>query len=442
VTASVASLQWQRDAWRRGGSIALPHVRLDGRLDGIDVALVSIFLVGIYTTFTIPISTSLPLPSAPAGLAGVAMLCRRHRSIGSQAFVGLAAVLLIYLLSIVVAPDISFLPRRFNGLVQLTYSILIGYSLFLTVVRGSRKQIGQLFLCASLVILVGCLLEAYGGLRPISDSVRAVLYSRGLYENDLRDMILYKRVRPKLFAPEPASVTFCYALFTFLWFVVSRARLKLLLYVGLIAAGIFAMPGPTLLLMLLLVLPYMLFLASRREGRFNATRFLQVAVVAVFFSICFGALIGVVFPERFERAVSGDDPSFFYRVRGPAIAGIDAIKNQPVGAGLTGEPFIASHVVGLYVRSPAYSVGWKMVYPATELLINYFWLHWVYLGSYFGVAVIAALWLWLPVLGVPSPAFCWAAWAILGQASGAYVGPTCWAVLFLMGAAATLHQRP
>jgi hypothetical protein len=32
-------------------------------------------------------------------------------------------------------------------------------------------------------------------------------------------------------------------------------------------------------------------------------------------------------------------------------------------------------------------------------------------------------------------------WAILGQASGAYVGPTCWAVLFLAGAAAVLHQR-
>jgi len=32
-------------------------------------------------------------------------------------------------------------------------------------------------------------------------------------------------------------------------------------------------------------------------------------------------------------------------------------------------------------------------------------------------------------------------WAILGQASGAYVGPTCWAVLFLAGAAAVLNQR-
>ena len=45
------------------------------------------------------------------------------------------------------------------------------------------------------------------------------------------------------------------------------------------------------------------------------------------------------------------------------------------------------------------------------------------------------------MLGVPSPAFCWIVWAILGQASGAYVGPTCWAVVFLSAAAAVLHQR-
>jgi hypothetical protein len=31
--------------------------------------------------------------------------------------------------------------------------------------------------------------------------------------------------------------------------------------------------------------------------------------------------------------------------------------------------------------------------------------------------------------------------AILGQASGAYVGPTCWAVLFLAGATAILNQQ-
>ena len=49
---------------------------------------------------------------------------------------------------------------------------LIG--LFLTVVQGTREQIARRFLWAALAILIGCLLESYGGLRPFSDSVRAV----------------------------------------------------------------------------------------------------------------------------------------------------------------------------------------------------------------------------------------------------------------------------
>src|SRR5260370_21349810 len=68
-------------------------------------------------------------------------------------------------------------------------------------------------------------------------------------------------------------------------------------------------------------------------------------------------------------------------------------------------------------------------------------MHWVYLGLFWGLAVMAGLTYWLVVLRVPSPAFCWMVWAILGQSSGAYVGPTCSAVLFLAGAAALLHQR-
>jgi hypothetical protein len=254
--------------------------------------------------------------------------------------------------------------------------------------------------------------------------------------------MFYKRVRPKFFASEPSSVTFCYTLFTFLWMVVSRWRWKLVAYVGLLGLGLFAMPGPTLLLMLLLMVPYMLFLASRRAGRLDVGRLLMVACIAVFFFGAFFVLAESLFPARLEAIMSGDDPSFFYRVQGPALAGLDVIAHYPIaGGGLTGDPFLEKEITNVYLRSSFYSAAWQVVSPATELVVNYFWLHWIYLGLVWGLIVMAALTVWLRVLGVPSPAFCWVVWAILGQASGAYVGPTCWAVLFLAGAAAVLHQR-
>jgi len=411
----------------------------------VDIGLICIFLLGLYTHYTIQFSPTVPFPSAPAGLAGIAMLWRHRHQLTPHAATTLLGVVLLYLLSILCATDLSFLARRFNGFIQLVYSIVIGFGLFLTATSVSRRQLAGIFLCFSLVILIGCLLEDYGGLRQFSDSVRQSLYSAGIYDADYRDELLYGRIRPKFFASEPASVTFTYSLFSFIWLAVSRWRGKLLVYFALIGIGAFAMPGPTLLLMVLLILPYALFIASSESGsggnRLDASRFLKIACLG---AILIGAAIvmaNTLFTERLNDITAGNDASFFYRVRGPALAARYIAQNYPIaGAGLTGEPYIEREIANEYLRSPAYSRDWPIVSPATELVINFFFLHWIYLGLVWGSIMIAAVTLWLRAIGIPSAAFCWLVWAILGQASGAYVGPLAWAVLYLAGAAA-LSQR-
>lgn len=412
------------------------------RIGAFDIILVAIFLIGLYTSLTIPITKTIPFPSAPAGVAGLILLWRRRHQLDRPGLMGMMGLLLVICLSILAAPDLALLPRRLTGLVQLLYSLVIGYALFLTIRLGSRRQIAALFLGCALVLLCGCLLETYGGLRPVSDGVRRLLYDRGYYDSDLRDVAYYGRVRPKFFASEPASVTFGYTLVSFLWLVVSTWRYKTIGYLALVACGMFAMPGATLLLMLVLLAPYFLFLVARKDGRLSAARVLPILLLSLVGAAMVWVLAGVAFPQRQSDAAAGEDPSSFYRVRGPAIAGLDIMKDLPLtGAGLTGEPFFEDRVVKAYVRSPYYSASWPIVSPATELVVNYFWLHWIYFGVLFGIAVALAVAAWLKGLGVPSPVFCFVVWAILGQASGAYVGPTCWAVLFLAGAAAYHNQR-
>ncbi len=223
----------------------------------------------------------------------------------------------------------------------------------------------------------------------------------------------------------------------------SRARRggNSILYGLLFALGIAAMPGPTLLLMLILAAPYLGFsrIAQRREGEFRPPDPERCCMPLVRRRGVAGRT-NCVYRAQSRRPVGQRSQRFLSCARA-RLAGIDIMSSMPFGAGLTGEPFIQDRVTNLYLRSPAYSPAWPVVHPASELLINYFWLHWIYLGLVPGLILIAAISYWLTTLGVPSPAFCWVVWAILGQASGAYVGPTCWGVLFLAAAVAVLNQR-
>jgi hypothetical protein len=120
------------------------------------------------------------------------------------------------------------------------------------------------------------------------------------------------------------------------------------------------------------------------------------------------------------------------------LVAFDVFRHYPwAGAGLTGEPFITNDVMNVYMNSPAFQAAWRISRVA-DVLTNYVWLHWIYLGLVWGVICIAAVSVWLRLLGVPSVLYCWTVWIILGQASGSYVGPKTWSVMLIAAAASIL----
>jgi len=289
------------------------------------------------------------------------------------------------------------------------------------------------------MILVGCVLEDYAGLRPISDAVRAKFYSAFVYEADLRDELLYGRVRPKLFTSEPSAVTFGFTLFAFIWLLTSRWALKLPLYFAMLGIGIFIMPGPTLLLMVLMLVPYQ-FLAGRRWTP-TAVRFAALGLLAGATTFVFLWLGSSAFSQRVNQFAEGADASSFFRVQGPALVAMDVIQHHTVaGIGLTSEAMISDDVLNVYRTSPDFDPLWQFD-QTFEALTNYFWLHWIYFGLIFGVIVLLVLSSWFKLLGVRSVWFCWLVWAILGQASGSYPGPKTWAVMFMTAAATIIANR-
>jgi hypothetical protein len=408
------------------------------RLDTLDVALVVLFLVGLYLGVSLQITQKIPLTCAPSGFAGLWMLWRRRHDIRHDHLAGLLLVLLLYLGSAVSAFNITYVGKRFTGLVQITYSLVIGYGLFLTLIRAERRQIASILLSFCLAIIVGCVLESWGGLRPISDSFRSAVYEAGVvYDSDRRDEILYGRVRPKLFTSEPSAVTFAYTLMGSMWLVVSPWRLKLLAYAGLLGLGLIVLPGPTLVLMMLLAVPYFIFLSGGAQHA-SPTRLASAIVLSCLVVLAAVSIGQAVFAERLHEISAGKDASFFYRFTGPMLVAFEMFRLHPwAGAGLTSEPHIADQVMNVYSNAAAFSSAWRIP-RIGDVLTNYFWLHWIYLGLVWGAAILVAITVWLRMLGSPSIGYCWCIWAILGQASGSYVGPKTWAVL-LMAAAVSVH---
>jgi hypothetical protein len=219
----------------------------------------------------------------------------------------------------------------------------------------------------------------------------------------------------------------------------STWRWKVLGYVVMMVAGILIMPGPTLLLMMLLYVPYQ-FLAGRTWTP-TAVRMAILGVLGAAVVVMFFVLGSSVFSNRVTQMAEGADASTFYRVQGPALVAKEVAEKSPLaGVGLTGEASISDDVLNVYRSSPEFDPDWQFD-QTFEVLTNYFWLHWIYFGVLFGIAVFLALSIWIRTLGVPGLWFCWLVWAILGQASGAYVGPKTWSVFLLAAAASILAQR-
>jgi hypothetical protein len=414
--------------------------------DALDDFLVVVFLLGIYLGIDVHLSPTVPIPTVVSGAAGMVLLAKQMQYFEERHVRSLFLVILLYLGSILSATDYGFLHKRFTGLVQLTYSLVICYAFFVTLLRYGRTRLARIFLVFSLVILAGCALENYvPAFRSLSDAVRERIFSFGVYDADLRDLILYGRIRPKLFTSEPSAVTFNFALFAFAWYVLSTARWKAVAYGAMFAAAFVLMRGPTLLLGLALAIPYEVLLAARQTTAEAVSYNLPRIAAAVGLSVLVGLvglhLANTLYAERIADIESGLDPSFFSRVIAPPLVAFDTMSRYPIaGAGLTGEEFIGDRVRQIYSQAPSLASVWHFD-NAAHALTNYFWTHWIYLGAVWGAILLVALTGFLRALGATSIAFCWTAWIVFGQASGAYVGPKTWVVFFLVCASTILHER-
>ncbi|MEQ8396055.1 hypothetical protein [Thalassobaculum sp.] len=414
--------------------------------DAFDTFLVVLYLLGIYLGVEIRLSAGTPVPTVLAGLAGAIMLLKHMHRLDEGQVGHLLVVIALFLATVLAASEVAYVGKRTTGLLQLSYSFIIGYGLYLTMLLCDRRSLARIFGWFCVAIIVGCALENYvAPFRALSDAVRGVIFDFGVYAADRRDVLLYGQVRPKLFTSEPSAVTFGFVLLAFCWYVLSEWRWKLVAYGAMFAAAFLLIRGPTLLLGLLLLVPYELFLAPRRETANGVDYDMGRGTLAVSLAIILAGVVLVVgfnfYAERIEAIREGTDPSFFSRVTAPFLVAVEVIREKPLaGIGLTAESLIDGLVSQIYAQSGGL-VSQYSFQSAKYALTNYFWTHWIYFGLIWGLVILVGLSFYLRSLQAPSILFCWSMWAVLGQASGAYVSPKTWTVLYLACVISILHQR-
>lgn len=414
--------------------------------DAFDTALLLLYLLGIYLGLDIRLAAGVPVPTVLSGIAGAVMLLKHMHRLRDEQMGMLLLAIVLFLGSIIGAADPSYLGKRATGLVQLTYSLIIGYGLYVTTLLFERSAVARIFGWFCVVIIVGCALETFvEPFRAFSDTVRGIIFDFGIYVADQRDVMLYGQIRPKLFTSEPSAVTFGFTLFAFCWYVLSESRWKVIGYGLMFAAAFVLMRGPTLILGLTLLVPYEIFLAPRREtpggSKYNLERG-TLAIGAAGILTIVAVIIGINFySERITEIQQGTDPSFFSRITAPFLVAVEVVRTHPIaGIGLTAEDSINGLVKQVYAQGGNLVSDFEFA-SAKHALTNYFWTHWIYLGLVWGVVVLVGLTMYLRALKAPSVMFCWSVWAILGQASGAYVSPKTWTVMYLACLVAILHQR-
>jgi hypothetical protein len=124
------------------------------------------------------------------------------------------------------------------------------------------------------------------------------------------------------------------------------------------------------------------------------------------------------FSQRLQQVTTSGDISVFFRSIGPALVACDTITLRPLaGAGLTGADLIADRITHVYTSSSVFDPKWQLG-KVQEILTNYFWHHWIYLGVGFGVLLLVGLTHFLRALHTPSILFCWTIWAVMCRSPG------------------------
>jgi hypothetical protein len=409
-----------------GSARPVPIVLLERRL------VVLAHLVSVYLAVPLPLGGGVYFPVASLLATTPLLLALNWPRVQVRHLAWLGVLVGAAAATLFLAPRPGeFFGARLNGLALWTFSVLSAYALVIELVHWPRERIARLMLGFSLALIVGCLLEIFAGLRPISDAFRAVAFPTGDRVWDARDLEIAGFERPKLFTSEPSDVAKFFLLSSFAWVALSRWPLR---HVGgalLCVAGTALTRSPIVILLLPLQVLLLVFGRPLVRTPRIVSRPLIVAAVAVL-SVGASGAAGLLLAARISQAAAGQDASSVIRVVTPIVTAAETLQVSPWwGAGISGTESIEDAIVASYeltgIAALVDPLSQDSDMTLANQIANAFWLHWINLGLLGGLLAIFALQRLMRSVGARRTLLAFGAVFVFANTMGAAHAPYFWA---------------
>lgn len=409
----------------------LPGVETAAGPSGLEKLPLLLHLAGFYVAAPVVLPGGIEFPMAATLVTVPLLLIVNATAVRVRHLTWLLALIGVAAATLVLAPQPGayFIPR-FRGLVLWAYSLVCAYALVLELQRWPRQRLARLMLSIAIVLLVGCVLEILGVLRPVSNAFRDVAFPAGALRFRYRDIEIAGFERASLFTSEPSDVAKFLLLVSFGYVALSTDRLRHLTGLVLCLAATAVTRSPIVMLLLplqalLLALGRPLLPAPRLFSRPLAGAALLLAGV-----LAFGAVAGLL-AGRIQQAVEGRDSSSIVRLAVPVVTAWETLQISPLwGAGISGTESVEDSIVLAFdlvgIASLADPEAMNSDTTLSNLIGNSFWLHWINFGLLGGVIVLGLMAGLMRSLGVRRRLFAFAVIFVFAQTMGGQHAPYFW----------------
>ncbi|MEY9463593.1 hypothetical protein ABH973_004006 [Bradyrhizobium ottawaense] len=396
------------------------------RFTSVNTVLVCLFYFCYYTEISITYNDVSIFPFFGCACVGAVILTINRLRITQADLTALGFIFFLYGLSVAVhLGDGEDVIRRLSSLANGCVVLLLGYCWCLALTSLPTDRIARLALAVAVFITVYAVLENFDLFRELSDSLRSVMYSRGVYDQDVRDIALYGAVRPKVFLREPSLVGINLGLSLSVWLLVRRqiTLTNLLVVFVWIVGAIVAIRSPTLVFFAAVcVYGYAVYNLKRPE-------FVVFGGVLAILAVCMipatSLAIADVFGGVFERVVTGW--SFYVRQIGPYKIALTTLTADPLfGYGIGASQVLLREVQSTYASFAAVAgmgdFSQSVVVRPELYITNAFWQFWILFGLFSGLLLIYGFYRLLRVIGVRSVMFVVVSFCLVGQTLGGVTG--------------------